>query len=138
MKNNLALTPARHTRRGVWTSDSIPKSLLLPLLISPIRERVERVKSFNPLTEIGLTIIIIYFIIQKGRTNKHKVLKELKQENLWERLSPEEIRIYLLLIIFADKVKRAGRLGSKVLQGYLGSNFPGTNKDSLILTRKGN
>ena len=41
-----------------------------------------------------------------------------------KRLSPEEIRLYVLLIIFADKVKRAGRLSSKVLKGYLGNNFP--------------
>ena len=72
------------------------------------------------------------------KINKRELLKKLTQENLWKRLSSEEIRLYLLLIIFADKVKGTGRLNSKALQGYLGSNFPGTNKDSPILTRKGN
>ena len=57
------------------------------------------------------------------KINKRELLKKLIEENLWERLSPEEIRLYLLLIIFADKVKGTGRLSSKVLEGCLGSNF---------------
>jgi len=57
------------------------------------------------------------------RINKRELLKKLTQENLWKRLSSEEVRLYLLLIIFADRVKGTGRLSSKVLQGCLGSNF---------------
>jgi len=71
----------------------------------------------------SLTIIIIYLIIQNMRINKRELLKKLTYENLWKRLSSEEIRLYLLLIIFADKVKGTGRLSSKVLEGCLGSNF---------------
>jgi len=56
--------------------------------------------------------------------NKRELLKKLTQENLWKRLSSEEIRLYLLLIIFTDKVKGTGRLSSKALQGCLGNNFP--------------
>jgi len=58
------------------------------------------------------------------KINKRELLKKLTQENLWKRLSSEEIRLYLLLIIFADKVKGTGRLSSKALEGCLGSNFP--------------
>ena len=57
------------------------------------------------------------------RINKRELLKKLTDENLWKRLSSEEIRLYLLLIIFADKVKGTGRVSSKVLEGCLGSNF---------------
>jgi len=58
------------------------------------------------------------------KINKRELLKKVTEENLWRRLSSEEIRLYLLLITFADKVKGTGRLSPKVLQGCLGSNFP--------------
>jgi len=57
------------------------------------------------------------------KINKRELLEKLTQENLWKRLSSEEIRLYLLLVIFADKVKGTGRLSSKVIERYLGSNF---------------
>ncbi|MBA7710651.1 hypothetical protein ES703_119596 [subsurface metagenome] len=57
------------------------------------------------------------------RINKRELLEKLTQENLWKKLSSEEIRLYLLLIIFADRVKGTGRINSKVLEGCLGSNF---------------
>ena len=58
------------------------------------------------------------------KINKRELLKKLTQENLWKRLSWEEIRLYLVLIIFADEVKGTGRLSSKALEGCLGNNFP--------------
>ena len=58
------------------------------------------------------------------KINKRELLRKLTQENLWKRLSWEEIRLYLVLIIFADKVKGTGRLSSKALEGCLGDNFP--------------
>ena len=57
------------------------------------------------------------------KINKRELLKKLTEENLWERLSWEEIRLYLFLIICADEVKGIGRLSSKTLQGCLGNNF---------------
>ena len=57
------------------------------------------------------------------KINKRELLKKLIQRNLWKRLSSEETRLYLLLIIFADEVKGTGRLSSKALEGCLGSNF---------------
>ena len=58
------------------------------------------------------------------KINKRELLKKLSQGTLWKRLSSEEIRLYLLLIIFADKVEGAGRLSPKALEGCLGTNFP--------------
>lgn len=57
------------------------------------------------------------------KINKRELLKKLIQGNLWKRLSSEETRLYLLLIIFADEVKGTGRLSSKILEECLGSNF---------------
>lgn len=58
------------------------------------------------------------------KIDKRELLKKLMQENLWQRLSSEEIRLYLLFIIFADKVKGTGRLSLKVLEGCLGNSLP--------------
>ena len=57
------------------------------------------------------------------KINKRELLKKLIQGNSWKGLSSEEIRLYLLLIIFADKIKGTGRLSSKVLEGWMGSYF---------------
>ena len=57
------------------------------------------------------------------KINKRQLLKKLSQGTLWKRLSSEDIRLYLLLIIFADEVKGTGRLSSKALEGCLGNNF---------------
>ena len=58
------------------------------------------------------------------RINKRELLKELTEENLWKRLSSQEIRLYLLLIIFTDNVKGTGSPSLKHLERYLGNNFP--------------
>jgi len=57
------------------------------------------------------------------KINKRELLKKLTQENLWKRLSWEEVRLYLLLVICADEIRGTGRLSPKVLEGCLGSNF---------------
>ena len=57
------------------------------------------------------------------KINKRELLKKLTQENLWKKLSGEEIRLYLLLIIFADEVKGTGRLSSKALERCLGNDL---------------
>ena len=38
--------------------------------------------------------------------NRRKLLKTLITEDLWKRLSPEEVRLYLLLVISADETKK--------------------------------
>ena len=58
------------------------------------------------------------------KINKRELLKRLTQENLWKKLFSEEIRLYLLLVIFADEEKGTGKLSLEVLEGCLGSNFP--------------
>ncbi len=58
------------------------------------------------------------------KINKRELLKRLTQENLWKKLSSEEIRLYLFLVIFADEEKGSGKLGLEVLEECLGSNFP--------------
>jgi len=57
------------------------------------------------------------------KINKCELLKKLIRKNLWKKLSSEEIRLYLLFVIFADKTKGKGELSSKVLNKYLGNNF---------------
>jgi len=57
------------------------------------------------------------------KINKRELLKKLTQENLWKRLSREEVRLYLLLVIFADEIREAGRLTLKVLERCLGNNL---------------
>jgi len=57
------------------------------------------------------------------KINKRELLKRLTQENLWKRLSWEEVRLYLLLVICADKARGTGRLNPEVLEECLGSNF---------------
>ena len=58
------------------------------------------------------------------KINKRQLIKRLSRENLWKKLFSEEMRLYLLLVIFADEVKGTGKLSLEVLEGCLGSNFP--------------
>ena len=57
------------------------------------------------------------------KINKRELLEELIQAGLWKNLSPEEIRLYLFIVICADKVRGTGRLNPEVLDECLGSNF---------------
>ncbi|MEA1965423.1 MAG: hypothetical protein U9O41_09945, partial [Candidatus Aerophobetes bacterium] len=55
--------------------------------------------------------------------NKRRLLTKLTDSDLWEELSPEEIRLYLLLVIFVGKRKRKGKLRWGELKEWLGENF---------------
>ena len=57
------------------------------------------------------------------KINKRELLKRLTQEDLWKKLSSEEIRLYLLLVVFADEVEGTGKLSLQVFEGCLGSSF---------------
>ncbi len=59
------------------------------------------------------------------KIDKRELLEKLIQANSWENLSPEEVRLYLLLVICADKARGTGRLNPEVLEECLGSNFTG-------------
>ena len=58
------------------------------------------------------------------KIDKRELLEKLSQTDLWQNLSAEEVRLYLLLIIRADEIKGAGKLSLEVFEGRLGSNFP--------------
>jgi len=47
----------------------------------------------------------------------------LTDSDLWKKLSPEEIRLYLLLIIFTGKRGDRGKLRWEELKEWLGGNF---------------
>jgi len=55
--------------------------------------------------------------------NKRQLLKILTDSDLWKKLSPEEIRLYLLLIIFAGKRGNRGKLRWEELKEWLGESF---------------
>ncbi len=57
------------------------------------------------------------------KIDKRELLEKLSQTNLWQNLSAEEVRLYLLLIICADEVRGVGRLSPELLERCLGSNF---------------
>lgn len=55
--------------------------------------------------------------------NKRKILCRVVEEGLWENLSPEEIRLYLLLIIITDKRRGEGKLSLREINHCLGHKF---------------
>ena len=57
------------------------------------------------------------------KINKRELLEKLVQTNLWKNLSPEEVRLYLLLVICADEIRGVGRLSSEVIERCLENNF---------------
>ena len=57
------------------------------------------------------------------KIDKGELLEKLSQTNLWQNLSAEEVRVYLLLIICADDIRGAGRLSPEVLERCSGNNF---------------
>jgi len=52
--------------------------------------------------------------------NRQKLLRTLITEDLWKRLSPEEVRLYLLLIISIDEKKETGKLKKHHIEKCLG------------------
>ncbi|MBA7467688.1 hypothetical protein ES707_02909 [subsurface metagenome] len=52
--------------------------------------------------------------------NRRKLLRTLITEDLWKRLSPEEIRLYLLLIISIDETKDIRKLKERDIEKCLG------------------
>ena len=52
--------------------------------------------------------------------DKRKLLWALAKNKVWKNLSLEEIRLYFLLVVFADTSNGEGRLTYKELDYYLG------------------
>ncbi len=51
--------------------------------------------------------------------NRRKLLRTLITEDLWKKLSPEEVRLYLLLIISMDETKEIGELRKRDIEKCL-------------------
>jgi len=52
--------------------------------------------------------------------DRRKLLRKLITEDLWKSLSPEEIRLYFLLIISIDGTKETGKLRKRDIKKCLG------------------
>jgi len=66
------------------------------------------------------------------QVDKRGLLKAfLRREDLCEKLSPDGIRLFLLLVVSSEKGKREGKLSWENVKEYLGDNF---GKDRLKRT----
>jgi len=57
------------------------------------------------------------------KINKEKSLRLVFEKNLWEKLSPEGVRLYLLFITRVDEKKGEGKLNCQEIEKYLGINI---------------
>lgn len=57
------------------------------------------------------------------RIDKRKSLRVAVEKNLWEKLSPEEVRLYLLFIVRVDERNGEGKLNCQEIEEYLGTNI---------------
>ncbi len=57
------------------------------------------------------------------RIDKEKLLRVIFEGGLWEKLSPEEIRLYLLFIVCVDERKGEGKLNGEEIEECLGINI---------------
>ena len=48
--------------------------------------------------------------------SRRRLLRTLITEDLWKKLSSEEVRLYLLLIISIDETKKIGKLKNGILR----------------------
>jgi hypothetical protein len=48
--------------------------------------------------------------------DRRKLLRTMITQDLWKKLSSEEVRLYLLLIISIDETKEIGKLKNGVLR----------------------
>ena len=54
------------------------------------------------------------------KIDRRNLLRTLITEDLWKRLSPEEVRLYLLLVISVDETKKIGKLKKRDIEKCLG------------------
>ena len=52
--------------------------------------------------------------------NRRQLLRTLITEDLWKRLSPEEVRLYLFVIISINQTKEIGKLKKQDIEKCLG------------------
>lgn len=66
------------------------------------------------------------------QVDKRGLLKAfLRREDLCKKLSPDDIRLFLLLVVSSEKGEREGKLSWENVKEYLGDNF---GKDRLKRT----
>jgi len=66
--------------------------------------------------------------------NRGKPLRRLITEDLWKRLSPEEVRLYLLLVISIDETKEMGKLKKQDIERCLGYSLTVGQLEKIIHT----
>jgi len=57
------------------------------------------------------------------RIDKEKLLRVIFEGDLWEKLSPEGVRLYLLFIVRVDERKGGGKLNYQEIEECLGVNI---------------
>jgi len=59
-------------------------------------------------------------MISSMKIDRCRLLRALVTQDLWKKLSPKEIRLYLLFVIFVDETSGMGRLRKEDIKKYLG------------------
>ena len=57
------------------------------------------------------------------KIDRRGLLRALVTQDLWKKLSPMEIRLYLLFVIFVDETSGMGRLKKEDIKKYLGHSL---------------
>jgi len=68
------------------------------------------------------------------KIDKRKLLKTIITQDLREKISPEEIRLYLLLIVSVDQAKGVGKLSREYLERYLGHSLDNEQIEEVART----
>ena len=66
--------------------------------------------------------------------DRGKLLRALITEDLWKKLSPEEVRLYLLLIISIDETKKIGKLTKRDIEKCLGYSLTVKELEKILHT----
>ena len=67
-----------------------------------------------------MIIYLIIWLVDVMKIDKRKLLQRIIGQELWKKMSLEEIRLYLLLIISVDQTSGVGKLSTESLERYLG------------------
>jgi len=68
------------------------------------------------------------------KIDKRKLLRTVITRNLRGKMSLEEIRIYLLLVISVDQANGMGKIKRKYLERHLGHSLPGEQLEEMAHT----
>ena len=62
-------------------------------------------------------------MVSSMKIDRRGLLRALVTQDLWKELSPKEIRLYLLFVIFGDETSGMGRLRKEDIKKYLGHSL---------------